>query len=104
MVKARGMVITTGRAETANGSKYLRRLCKHWSHKFDVDASDTEGRIRFPSAVATLEASATALLITVESEDTGAVERLKDTMTEHLNRFAFREAPLTFAWSALDDR
>ena len=98
------MVVARGRAKTASGSKYLQQLCKHWGHKFEVEFSETRGQVRFPSAVATMEASADALLVTVETEDTEAVERLKETVANHLDRFAFREAPLPFEWSATEDR
>ena len=89
---------------TASGSKYLQQLCKHWSHKFEVEFSETRGQVRFPFAVATMETSADALLVTVETEDVEAVERLKEIVAKHLDRFAFREAPLPFEWSATEHR
>ena len=98
------MAIVRGRAKTASGSKYLQQLCKHWSHKFDVEFSEDRGQVRFPSAAATMEASADALLVTIETEDIEAVERLKEIVANHLDRFAFREAPLPFEWSATEIR
>lgn len=98
------MVSARGRASTASGSKYLQQLCKHWGHKFEVEFSATRGEVRFPSAVATMEASADLLLVTIETDDPGSVERLKEIVTQHLDRFAFREAPLPFEWSATEDR
>jgi uncharacterized protein len=97
------MAIVRGRAKTASGSKYLQQLCKHWSHKFEVEFSETRGQVRFPSAVATMEASEDALLVTIETEDTESVERLKEVVANHLDRFAFREAPLPFEWSGIED-
>lgn len=98
------MTIARGRAKTASGSKYLRQLCKHWAHKFEVEFSENRGQVRFPSAVATMEASADALLVTIETDDAESVEQLKDVVAKHLDRFAFREAPLSFKWSATEDR
>ena len=98
------MATVRGRAKTASGSRYLQQLCKHWRHKFEVEFSKTRGQVGFTFAVATLEASADALLVTVETEDAEAVERLKEVVATHLDRFAFREAPLPFEWSAADDR
>lgn len=94
------MAIARGRARTASGSKYLLQLCKHWSHKFEVEFSETAGRVRFPSAVAIMEARADALLVTIETDDAESVEQLKESVVRHLDRFAFREAPLPFEWSA----
>ena len=98
------MVVARGRAKTASGSKYLQQLCKHWGHNFEVEFSKTRGKVRFPSAVATMEASADALLVTIETDDKESVEQLKQVVANHLDRFAFREAPLPFEWSATEDR
>jgi hypothetical protein len=84
---------------TANAAKYLQQLCKHWSHRLEVDLSDRKGVVRFPDGVATLEAGGDALLVTIESEGSETVERLKGVVASHLDRFAFREAPLRFDWS-----
>ena len=94
------MSIATARVPTANGAKYLRPLCKHWSHKLEVDLSDRNGVVRFPSAVATMEASPDALLVAIEAADGETLERMKGVVASHLDRFAFREAPLPFHWSA----
>jgi len=94
------MATVSGRAKTASGSKYLQQLCKHWSHKFDVDFSPSRGQVRFPSAVATMEANVDAVLVTIETDDPDSVEQLKSVVANHLDRFAFREAPLPFEWSA----
>ena len=84
---------------TANAAKYIQQLCKHWSHRLEVDLSDRKGVVRFPDAVATLEAGEAALLVTIEGEQSETVERMKGVVASHLDRFAFREAPLPFDWS-----
>jgi uncharacterized protein len=93
------MPIANASVATANGAKYLQQLCKHWSHKFEVDLKDRKGVVRFPAAAVTLEALADTLLVTVEGDE-GEVERMKGVVATHLDRFAFREAPLRFDWSA----
>jgi hypothetical protein len=94
------MTIATARVPTANGAKYVQQLCKHWSHKLDVELSERKGVVRFPSATATMEASPDALLVTLESADGETLERIKGVVASHLDRFAFREEPLPFHWSA----
>jgi uncharacterized protein len=93
------MPIAKASVTTANAAKYLQQLCRHWSHKFEVDLKDRKGVIRFPAAVLALEARADALLVTIEGEES-QVERMKGVVATHLDRFAFREAPLPFDWSA----
>ena len=84
---------------TTNAAKYIQQLCKHWSHRLEVDLSDRKGVVRFPDAVVTLEAGENALLVTIEGEQSETVERMKGVVASHLDRFAFREAPLPFDWS-----
>jgi hypothetical protein len=92
------MPIAKASVPTANAAKYMQQLCKHWSHKLEVDLSEQRGVVKFPAAVATFDAGADALQVTIEGED-GEVERMKGVVSSHLDRFAFREAPLTFDWA-----
>jgi uncharacterized protein len=32
---------------TANAAKYMQQLCKHWSHKLEVDLSEQRGVVKF---------------------------------------------------------
>jgi len=84
---------------TANGGKYVRQLCKHWSHKLPVDLSGDTGVVSFVGAQATMEAGESGLTLTVSGADRETVERLSDVVARHIDRFAFREAPLAYDWS-----
>jgi len=85
---------------TDHGTRYVQQLCKHWAHKFEVEQVSGKATIRFANAVITLESSAERLAVTITAADIAAVERLKPVLAAHLDRFAFREAPLLFEWSA----
>lgn len=93
------MPSATARVPTTSGSKYVQQLCKHWSHKLDVEFTAERGVVRFPEAVATMTAGDDALTVTVSAERAEEVERMKDVVAKHLDRFAFREAPLPFDWA-----
>ena len=93
------MITETARVPTSNGAKYLQQLCKHWGHKLEVELAGDGGTVRFPDAVARMTADADALTVTVEAADEATVERMKGVVARHLDRFAFREAPLPFAWA-----
>ena len=84
---------------TANGRKYVLQLGKHWAHKLEVAFDGDRATIRFPDAVALLDPGADAIAVSISGEDPANVERLKDVVARHLDRFAFREAPLTYAWN-----
>ena len=94
MAKAIAMVTTE------NGWKYLQQLCKHWSHKLDVELGEKSGIVRFSEAVATMSADDQALTVEIEAASDDVLERMKGVVSSHLDRFAFREAPLPFEWKA----
>lgn len=93
------MHASTARVPTKSGAKYLAQLCKHWAHKFPVELSEGRGVVRFPTAVADMQAGDDSLTVVVEAENAETLERMKDVLVKHLDRFAFREAPLPFSWS-----
>jgi len=93
---------------TASGSRYLQQLCKHWSHNLQVEFTPEQGTVTFPADMrgtlfpsegrTTMTAHADTLEVSVEGANAEHVARLKDVTAKHLDRFAFREAPLTFNW------
>ena len=100
----------TARFETAHASRYLQQLCKHWAHNLAVDFDAERGRIVFPrdargaswagDAVVTLEAHDGVLDCRIEASEPGQCAALEGAVQRHLERFAFREAPLDLAWMA----
>src|SRR4051794_11231168 len=92
-------MIVSASVPTANGSKYMQQLCKHWSHKLTVEFTEDRGVVRFPNAVVAFEARPDDLAVTIDGPEKDEVERLKGVVASHLDRFAFREAPLKFDWS-----
>jgi len=92
------MIETVAYVPTANAAKYVTQLCKHWSHKLSVDLQDDRGVIKFGEAAATLEPDAEELVVTILANDEPTAERLRGVVATHLDRFAFREAPLAFQW------
>jgi len=93
------MSVSVARVPTGSASRYLQQLAKHWSHKMEVSFSAEEGSIAFPNgSVLAMKADSDSLdlVLTVpEGEDEG---RMREVVASHLDRFAFREAPLTFDW------
>lgn len=88
----------TATVPTTHASRYLQQLCKHWSHKFDTSFDAEKGEIAFPMGPIRMEAQAEVLIVTIEPAGDADVDRFKQVVADHLDRFAFREAPLTFDW------
>ena len=95
------MSISIARVPTASASRYLQQLAKHWSHKMEVSYSEQEGRIAFPNgSVLEMRADSETLDVVLTVPDGEDVARMREVVSSHLDRFAFREAPLTFDWQA----
>jgi uncharacterized protein len=92
-------MIVSAKVPTANGSKYMQQLCKHWSHKQEVELAEQKGIVKFPASVVTFEARPEDLFVTIDASEEATVERMKGVVASHLDRFAFREAPLRFDWA-----
>ena len=100
---------TTASVPTVSGSRYLQQLCKHWSHNLAVEFTPEHGTVTFPkdargmdypaAAIATFDAAEAALVVRIDGSSEAQVSALKDVVARHLDRFAFREAPLAFDWS-----
>ncbi|MCB2078621.1 MAG: DUF2218 domain-containing protein [Novosphingobium sp.] len=92
------MTTVRGLVPTPNGGKYVRQLCKHWSHKLDTSLDGETGTIRFPAAVVTFDAREDVIALDITGDDPAEIERLRGVVERHLDRFAFREAPLQYDW------
>ena len=98
----------TAAIPTARGSRYLQQLCKHWSHSLPVEFGPEHGEVRFPAegragsfpgeAVVIFDARPDTLAVTIEASAPEQRDAMKGVVARHLDRFAFREAPLPFNW------
>lgn len=102
------MTTNSVRVPTAKASRYLQQLCKHWSHNLAVEFTEHKGKVVFPrnvrgadwpgDATLIMEANDDGLACRLEASTAGQLDALKGVVARHLDRFAFREAPLTFDW------
>ena len=100
-------ISATASVPTAHASKYLQQLCKHWEHNLTVEFGPRHGTVVFPKdargadwpgdALVTFDAGE-VLEVRIDASADGQLDALKGAVARHLDRFAFREAPLTFDW------
>lgn len=98
----------TASVPTASASRYLQQLCKHWQHNLEVSFTPEHGTVTFPKdargaswaedGLATFDAGEAALTVRLDASSPEQLEALKGVVASHLDRFAFREAPLAFDW------
>lgn len=96
---------------TAHASRYLQQLCKHWQHNLAVEFTPEHGTVIFPKdargatwtadALVTFDAEPDTLSVRIDASNDEHLEMMKDVVIRHLDRFAFREAPLTFEWRTM---
>ena len=93
---------------TAHASKYLQQLCKHWQHNLAVEFTPERGTVTFPrdargadwpgDGLVTFHAGPDTLSVRIDASVVQQLEGLQGAVARHLDRFAFREAPLPFDW------
>lgn len=103
------MITSSAAVPTENGSRYLQQLCKHWSHNLAVEFDAQKGRVTFPKDARgqnhpgdghlAMTAGPEHLLVRIDASSPDQPASLKSVAASHLDRFAFREAPLRFEWS-----
>jgi hypothetical protein len=94
------MPSSNARVATANASRYLQQVCKHWSHKFAVEFTPERGRVPFADdRSCRFEAEPKALVMHLEAPDEASLTRLQGVVVDHVKRFAFREDLSEVAWS-----
>lgn len=89
----------TGEAATADAPRLIRRLCKHWSHKFATQCDDSSGTIQLNDVLVTLRAAPDRVLITLANAQGDVPERLKGVVAEHLQRMAGADVSLDVRWA-----
>jgi uncharacterized protein len=103
-----GAVSSIATVPTKHGSKYLQQLCKHWAHNLAVEFTADQGKVVFPhdarganwsgDGVVTFTVHPEALDCRIEASEPRQLVGLQGAVARHLDRFAFREAPLAFDW------
>jgi hypothetical protein len=102
------MFACEARVPTMKARKYAAQLSKHWAHNLVVSEEGDTRSIVFPrdargaawagDATLILESEGDVLVCRIEASEAGQRDVLKDAVVKHVERFAFREAPLTFEW------
>ena len=96
-------------AATANGfakcdkpERYIQQVVSHWSHKMATTYDEGDGMGVFPFSDtdnAVMTAREGGIAITLVTADQERNEHLRGVLERHIDRFAFREAPLTYEWT-----
>lgn len=92
------MLISKAFITTEDPARVMRRLCKHWSHKFPVELDEHRGLVHFPAGTCEF-LHETALLKVRLSMAAQELPTMQGVVAEHLQRMAGDE-PLLVQWCA----
>tara|TARA_R110002124_G_scaffold283367_1_gene459293 strand:- start:556 stop:885 length:330 start_codon:yes stop_codon:yes gene_type:complete len=100
--------ITEALVPTDNAKKYAAQLGKHWAHNLSVQEDGEAFLVTFPKdargadwpgdAVVTLDPADGGMRCRIEATAEEQRDGLKGAVERHVDRFAFREAPLSYKW------
>lgn len=105
--------VTQANVLTENAKKYASQLGKHWSHSLAIEEDGDSFHITFPKdargadwpddAIVTLAPEQNGLTCKIAASSERQRDGLKGAVARHVDRFAFREAPLTYEWQDSQD-
>ena len=95
-----------GFAKCEKPERYIQQLVKHWNHKMATTYNEGDGMGAFPfsdleSAVMIARPGGIAITLTTAEQDRN--EHMRGVIERHLDRFAFREAPLEYEWTDTEE-
>lgn len=77
--------------ETRDPEKYISRLCRHFSHKLEVEWTDAQGRIEFSIGRCLLRVEPQGLGVLCEAPDNDQLLELMEVVKAHFDRFAEKD-------------
>lgn len=86
------------RVPTERASHYIKVLCGHFSHKATAEFDDSRGMVHFPFGECVLLASADELTLKLDTTSPDDLERAKEVVGGHLERFAYRGETIRVEW------
>ncbi len=92
------MTETNAIVDTEHGVAYMKRLCKHFSHKLDVEIGDSVSTIHFPFGDCTITTSPTGMVFRVQVPNPAELDRAERVVGDHLVRMANKDEPV-LKWS-----
>lgn len=96
--------IANGRVTCSKPARYVQQLVSHWKHKMDAswEPLANGGCATFPFSDDTFATMVCKQELISIQLTTPSVERnieMRGVIERHIERFAFREAPLSYEWA-----
>ena len=95
------MMQRSGHLALAEASRYMQRLCFHFSKKVSASATEDTGLVDFPWGSCRMRSDGTGIHFLCQAEDQVALQRVVHVIDEHVKLFARRET-LLVQWATED--
>ncbi|WP_234686215.1 DUF2218 domain-containing protein [Comamonas aquatica] len=92
------MLHSEGQIATPEASRFLQRLCFHFSRKISVSYDEHQGQAHFPTGFCQMKASPDTLYFSCSAASEDALQRVQLTLDHHVQLFS-RKSPLIVEWS-----
>ena len=104
MTEVTQAVTANGFAKCEKPERYIQQVVSHWSHKMATSYADGVGTFPFSELEsAVMTARPGGIAITLVTADHERNVHMRGVIERHIDRFAFREAPLAYEWTASED-
>lgn len=91
------MLFLQGYMNSAEPSRYMTRLCYHFSKKIEVQYDEVQGVALFPWGRCTLTAMEDGIRFACEAEDANKMTQVCNVIDSHVVLFS-RRTPLQVVW------
>ena len=91
------MIHAQGHVATPEASRWLQRLCHHFSRKIAVRYDERQGHAEFPWGTCEMRAEDAALHFACAAENPEALARVRFAIDEHIKLFS-RKNPMAVRW------
>lgn len=95
------MIRCQGHVPTPEASRYLQRLCFHFTKKIAVTYDEQRGDAAFPWGRCLMHADGEALHFDCRAADAEALARVQFAIDSHVTLFS-RKQPIVVAWRAVE--
>jgi|SRR5690625_3671901 len=82
---------------TSEASRFIKRLCKHFSHKVNVEFDESSGHVDFPMGLCDMKATDNTLTFEVKADDKEKLQKVQQVISSHADQFA-RNEPFEWEW------
>ncbi|MEA2120018.1 DUF2218 domain-containing protein [Halovibrio sp. HP20-50] len=82
------MPLSRAEVVTPSAERLINRLSKHWAHKLEVEQTDQQTKITFPTGACLMSVAPDMLVVAIETLEEGHLDELEGVIERHLIRMA----------------